>query len=236
MPLSRVRRSPVENRVLLALPTEEYHRLLPHLEHVPLAVGKVLYEPGDMIRYVYFPNSGVASLSLVSNGMTIEIGMVGKDGMLGLPVCLGVPTSQVRVRVRGAGTAMRMKARWLTKYLEQSGALRQLLHQYTCGLLTQIAESAACNQCHTVEARLARWLLMTQDRMPSDKLKTTQQLIGQLMGVRRSSVSHAASAFQKRKLIHYSRGTITVLNRHGLEDASCQSYRAISPESSSIGR
>lgn len=196
MPLFRIRSSSVENRVLLALPTKEYHRLLPHLEYVPLVVGRVLYEPGDMIRYVYFPNSGIASRLLVSNGMTIEVGMVGKDGMLGLPVCLGITISLVRVRVREAGTAMRMKAGWLIKYLEQSRALRQLLHQYTCGLLTQLAESAACNQCHTVEARLARWLLMTQDRMPSDEFKTTQELISQLLGVRRSSVSHAAMLFR----------------------------------------
>jgi CRP-like cAMP-binding protein len=230
--VSAVVRAPVENRLLLALPRKEYQRILPTMEHVLLPIGAILYEPGDSIHQVHFPDSGIVSLlSLMQDRTTLEIGMVGSEGMVGLPVFFGSDTSSSRAIVRSAGTATRVRAKALRKELDQHGSLTRLLHQYSNALLTRLAQLAACNRFHTVEARIACWLLMTHDRTTSDELQITQEQIAQLLGVRRAGVTNGASSFQKRKLISYSRGNLRILNRVGLERASCECYRIIKAQS-----
>jgi CRP-like cAMP-binding protein len=224
-------RTKIENRILRALPGKEYKRLVTHLEQVPLTFAKVLYEPGDTIEYVYFPNAGVVSLlSTVEDRSTLEIGVIGNEGMVGLSVMLGVKTSPTRALVQGEGSAMRMKAAALRKAMNGDGSLQKLLHRSTHALMTQISQSAACNRFHIVEARLARWLLMTHDRTGTDEFRLTQQFLSDMLGVRRVGVTNAATALQRNKLITYSRGHITVLNRAGLEAAACKCYSIIKAE------
>ena len=224
-------RTGIENRLLRALPRKEYKRLVAHLEQVPLLFAEVLYEPGDTIEYVYFPNDGIVSLlSTVEDRSTLEIGVIGNEGMVGISVLLGVKTSPNRALVQGEGSAMRMKAAALRKAMNGDGSLQKLLYRSTHALMTQISQSAACNRFHTVEARLARWLLMTHDRMGTDEFRLTQQFLSDMLGVRRVGVTNAATALQKNKLITYSRGHITVLNRAGLEAAACKCYSIIKAE------
>jgi CRP-like cAMP-binding protein len=223
---------PVANRLLAALPKKDYQRLLPRLEHVTLTFGDILYEPGDVIQHVYFPNDSIISLlSTVEKRKALEVGIVGSEGMAGLPVLLGVSKSLNRALVQGAGTAMRMKAQEMRKEFKQAGPLQTLLHRYTHGLLTQISQSAVCNRFHNVDARLARWLLMTHDRVRSDRFQLTQEFLSDMLGVRRERVSLAAGLLQKQGLISYSRGHITMLKRAGLEAIACQCYRIIRDES-----
>jgi CRP-like cAMP-binding protein len=218
--------APVENRLLLALPSKEYKRLLPTMEHVLLPLGTVLHEPGDSIHQVHFPNSGIVSLlSLMQDRTTIEVGMVGIEGIVGLPVFFGSDTASSRAIVRSAGTAICVGTKALRKELGERGSLSRLLHQYTDALLRQISQLAACNRFHTVEARIACWLLMTHDRTQSDEFQITQEQISQMLGVRRAGVTNGASSFQKRKLISYSRGNMRILNRVGLESAACECYQ-----------
>ncbi|HST21694.1 MAG TPA: Crp/Fnr family transcriptional regulator [Blastocatellia bacterium] len=224
-------RPKIENRILRALPAKEYKRLVAHLEQVPLPFAEVLYEPGDTIEYVYFPNVGVVSLlSTVEDRSTLEVGVIGNEGMVGLSVLLGVKTSPNRALVQGEGSAMRMKAATLRKAMNGDGSLQKLLYLSTHALMTQISQSAACNRFHIVEARLARWLLMTHDRTGTDEFRLTQQFLSDMLGVRRVGVTNAATALQKNKLITYSRGQITVLNRAGLEAAACKCYSIIKAE------
>ena len=231
MPTTK-RAATVTNRLLAALPNKEYQRLLPELERVPLTFGDILYDPGDNIDHVYFPDSGIISLlSQVESQKLLEVGIVGNEGVAGLPVALGVRVSLNRGLVQSAGTAMRMKATVLQREFKRDGALQKLLHRYLHSLLTQISQSAVCNRFHLVEARLARWLLMTHDRVGSDDFRLTQEFLSNMLGVRREAVSKAAGAFQKRELVNYSRGHITILNREGLEAAACQCYRVIKDES-----
>jgi CRP-like cAMP-binding protein len=225
------RDEPSENRLLAALPKKEYQHLLPELEHVTLTFGNIIFEPGDTIRHVYFPNDSIISLlSAVEDRALLEVGLVGNDGMAGLPVFMGVSKSRNRALVQGSGTAMRMKSAALRKEVGDSGALRNLLHRYTHSLLTQISQSAACNRFHMVNARLARWLLMTHDRVKGDEFYLTQEFISHMLGVRREQVTLAASTLQKRKLISYSRGQIKILNRTGLEVVSCNCYKVVKEE------
>ena len=231
------RAAPVANRLLAALPKKEYQRLLPELERVPLAFGDILYEPGDAITHVYFPDNGIISLlSKVESQKVLEVGIVGNEGMAGLPVALGVSVSLNRGLVQSAGTAMRMKAAVLRREFGRDGALQRLLHRYLHSLLTQISQSAVCNRFHAVDARLARWLLMTHDRVESDEFRLTQEFLSNMLGVRREAVSKAAGAFQKLKFVNYTRGHITVLNRPGLEATACQCYRVIKDESEHVFR
>ena len=191
MPTTR-RDLPVENRLLAALPTKEYKRLLPELEHVILEFGEILYEPGDTVRHVYFPNDSIISLlSTVSKRSTLEVGIVGNDGMAGISVFMGVDTSRTRALVQGPGTAARMKSGVLRKESRQAGMLPRLLQRYSHSLLTQISQSAACNRFHSVDARLARWLLMTHDRARSDEFRITQQFLSDMVGVRREGINKA---------------------------------------------
>lgn len=216
------------NRLLAALPRAEYQRLLPNLEPVTLTFGEVLYEPGDPIRHVYFPNDSLVSLlTLVDLHLTLEVGMVGREGMVGIAFALGIGVSPVRALVQGAGTAMRMKAVPFCKEFQQNPSLQREVHLYTHALMAQIAQTAACNRFHVVEARLARWLLMTRDRVGSDHFRLTHEFLGHMLGVRRVGVTNAAHALKQRKLIDYSRGNIAITNGHGLEAASCSCYEMV---------
>jgi CRP-like cAMP-binding protein len=224
--------APVSNRLLAALPKKEYQRLLPELEEVTLVFADILYEAGDAIRHVYFPNNSIISLlAEVGTSSTLEVGIVGNEGMAGLNVFMGVETSRNRGLVQGAGTAMKMKAAALRKEAGHVGSLHSLLHRYSHSLLTQVAQSAACNRFHQVEARLARWLLMTHDRMENDDFRLTQEFMSNMLGVRREGVNKAAGIIQKQGLISYSRGHVRVLNREGLEAITCECYAIIRNES-----
>lgn len=235
MPLPATTSPPVQNRLLAALPGKEYRRLLPELERVSLPFAEVLYEPGDPIRHVYFPNDSIISLlTVVAERSTLEVGIVGNEGMAGISVFMGVRASHHRALVQAAGTAMRMKAAVLRAESEHSGPLHRLLHLYTHSLLTQVAQSAACNRFHVVDARLAGWLLMTHDRLQSDEFHLTQEFVSNMLGVRREGVNKAAGALQQNKLISYSRGHIRVLDRAGLEAASCECYRIVREESDGL--
>lgn len=225
-------RDPVENRLLAALPKKEYERLLPDLERVSLPFGEVLYETGDVIRHVYFPDNSIISLlTAVEDRATLEVGLVGNEGMAGISVFMGINTSRNQAVVQGAGTSMKIKAAALRKESNQFGALHHLLQRYTHLLLVQISQSAACNRFHTVNARLARWMLMTHDRIESDEFRLTQEFMSKMLGVRREGVTVAAGALQKNKLISYSRGRVRILDRAGLEAASCKCYSIIKNES-----
>ena len=224
----------VENRLLAALPVKEYRRLLPELEQVAMPFAEVIYEPGDLIRHVFFPNDSIVSLlSVVAERSTLEVGIVGNEGMAGIAAFLGVGNSQNRALVQGAGTAMRMKASTLRKEAARAGPLCRLLHLYTHSLLTQVSQTAACNRFHQVDARLARWMLMTHDRLRSDEFRLTQEFMSNMLGVRREGVSKAAGALQRDKLISYSRGHLRVLDRAGLKAVSCECYRVVKEESAS---
>jgi len=228
MPRSAKPREPVANRLLAAPASQEYQRLRPHLESFTLSFGDILYEPGQIIRHVYFPNNGIVSLlSMVEERSTLEVGMVGNEGMVGISVFLGAPNSLNRALVQGAGTAMRMTAQAFRKHIGHNGPLPDLLRPYTNSLLAQISQTAACNRFHKVDARLARWLLITHDRIGSDEFWLTQRFLSDMLRVRREGVTVAARALQHAKLIRYVRGQITILNRAGLEAESCICYEIV---------
>lgn len=221
----------VVNRLLATLPKNEYKRLLPKLKTVNLVLGEELYEPGDAIKYVYFPNDSIISLiSEISETSLLEVGMVGNEGMAGLAVFMGVGFSSTHALVQGSGTAMRMSATAMRQEVTRLGGLHHLLHRYSHSLLNQVSQSSACNRFHVVDVRLARWLLMTQDRLGVKEFPLTQEFLATMLGVRREGVSKAAGALQAGKFIRYSRGVITVLNRRGLEAKSCQCYAIIKAE------
>ena len=222
---------PRVNRLLASLPKNEYKRLLPKLKTVNLILGEELYEPGEAIKYVYFPNNSIISLiSELSETSWLEVGMVGNEGMAGLPVFMGADSSSTAALVQGSGTAMRMSSAAVRAESNRLGSLHRLLHRYSHSLLTQVSQSSACNRSHLVNARLARWLLMTNDRLGMDEFPLTQEFLSTMLGVRREGVSKAAGALQAAKLIRYSRGIITLLNRRGLEAKSCDCYTIIKAE------
>src|SRR5690242_11172531 len=222
---------PAVNRLLATLPKNEYKRLLPQLTTVSLVLGEELYEPGDVIKYAYFPNDSIVSLiSELSQTSWLEVGMVGNEGMAGLAVFMGVGSSSTRAVVQGSGTAMRMSSAAIRIESNRLGSLHHLLHRYSHSLLAQVSQSSACNRFHFVDARLARWLLMTKDRLGAAEFPLTQEFLASMLGVRREGVSKAAGALQVGKLIRYSRGVITILNRRGLEAKSCRCYAIIKAE------
>ncbi|HEX6732938.1 MAG TPA: Crp/Fnr family transcriptional regulator [Pyrinomonadaceae bacterium] len=222
---------PRVNRLLATLPKKEYERLLPKLKTVSLVLGEELYEPGDAIKYVYFPNDSIISLiSHLSDKAWLEVGMVGNEGMAGLAVFMGVSFSSTRALVQGSGTAMRMNSAALRMEADRLGGLHRILHRYSHSLLTQVSQTSVCNRFHLVDARLARWLLMTDDRLGAGEFPLTQEFLSNMLGVRREGVSKAAGALQAKKLIRYSRGVITILNRRGLEAKSCDCYAIIKAE------
>jgi len=216
----------VANQLLAALPARERKRLLPALEPVPLTVGDILYNPGDAIRHVYFPNHGVVSIiNTLANRLSIEVAVVGKEGMVGIPVFLGTGKAINQAVVQVPGDAVRMAADAFREAARGDGPLHDLLHLYTYALLTQMSLSIACNRFHNVEKRFARWLLVIHDRVDSDEFLLTQEYISRMLGAHRPHVTTAARVLQNAGLINYSRGRLAILNRRGLEKASCGCYR-----------
>jgi CRP-like cAMP-binding protein len=220
--------SPIKNLVLAGLPPKEYARLLPNLEYVLLPSGEKLYKSGDVIEHVYFPGDGLVSLvTHMNDGTTVEVGIIGRDGMVGIPVLLGDDIAFEEAIVQIGGDAMRMRSEVFKEGLKRnhSPLLTELL-LYTRALMRQVGRTAACNRIHTVEERLSRWLLMCHDRMESNELPLTQEFISNMLGTRRASVGSAAMGLQTDGLIHYSRGHISILDRSGLEETSCECYLA----------
>jgi len=215
----------IANSVLSALPHEDYQRLLASLEPVTLKSGEVLHEPGVPIRYAYFPVDCVISLLTMMEGhQPLAVGLVGHEGMVGIPLALGIDVSSARALVQEPGTAMRMESAFFREELLRSKPLQEGLHRYKHALVGQIAQSVACNQFHPVQARLARYLLMTGDRARRKELRLTHEFLADMLGVRRAGVTLAALALQRRKLIEYSRGKVTLLDRRGLNALACVCY------------
>ena len=215
------------NYLLQALPRGDLARMLTVCDTVALDIADVLYSPGERLRDVFFPVSGFISLIMhVDDTSSLEVGLVGNEGMFGVQLLLGVDVSPVRAVVQGAGSALRMNAAHFRRELERSPPLRREIGRYVCVRLTQLAQTSACTRFHVVEARLARWLLMTQDRARANTFYVTQELLALMLGVRRVGVTKAATSLQQRSLISYSRGNITVLDRQGLKAASCGCYLA----------
>ena len=227
-PVVRPAAPPIANQLLAALPKAEYQRLLTHLEPVSLAFGEILYQPGSPIRHLYFPNNSLVSmLTLVDRHLALEVGMVGREGMVGVALALGIPVSPIRALVQGAGTAMRMKAAPFLTAFRQNAGLQREVHLYIHEFMGQVAQTAACNRFHVVEERLARWLLMTRDRVANNHFQLTQEFLSHMLGVRRVGVTKAANALKVRKLIEYSRGNISIVDVPGLEAASCSCYEMV---------
>lgn len=213
------------NRLLAALPRQDYEHMRAELEPVNLAYGEVLYEPGERLRHVYFPGDAHVSLLVVlALGNALEVGLVGREGMVGISLALGVEDSPVRALVQGSGTALRMKAAAFREELEHSAPMQREMYRYAHDKLTQARQTAACNRFHLVEARLARWLLMTRDRVRSDQFHLTHEFLADMLGVRRAGVTNAAVSLQRKKLISYRRGNISILDGDGLAAASCPCY------------
>jgi CRP-like cAMP-binding protein len=222
---------PRDNHLLAALPAEEYARLAPNLELVTMPLGHVLYESGSELRDVYFPTNSIVSLLYVMlDGASAEIAVVGNEGVIGVALFMGGETMPNRAVVQSAGHAYRLKGQLLKEEFNRSGELQHLLLRYTQALLTQMAQTAVCNRHHSLDQQLCRWLLLSLDRLPSDELVMTQELIANMLGVRREGVTEAAGNLQKAGLIRYSRGHITVLDRAGLEARVCECYAVVRRE------
>ena len=225
------RSSPHQNHLLDALPTGDYERIAPHLELVPMNLGDVLYESGARLRYVYFPTTSIISLLYVmEDGASAEIAIVGNEGILGISLFMGGDTTPSRAVVQSAGHAFRLKADLLKDEFGRFGPTMHLLLRYTQALITQMAQTAVCNRHHSVDQQLCRWLLLSLDRLASNKLSMTQELIANMLGVRREGVTVAARNLQDAGLIRYRRGRITVLDRPGLEARSCECYQVVKSE------
>jgi CRP-like cAMP-binding protein len=224
-------RNPRQNHLLAALPVPESERLYRHLEPVVLPLGDVLYESGDRLQYVYFPIASIVSLLYVmADGASAEIAVVGNEGIIGIALFMGGETMPNRAVVQSAGHAYRLKGQLLKEEFNRAGELQHLLLRYTQALLTQMSQTAVCNRHHSVDQQLCRWLLLSLDRLPSNELKMTQELIANMLGVRREGVTEAAGKLQNAGLIHYSRGQITVLDRPRLEARACECYQVVKTE------
>jgi CRP-like cAMP-binding protein len=223
--------TPDQNHLLAALAAEERGRLLPHLELVPMTLGDVLYESGNELRHVYFPTTSIISLLYVMlDGASAEIAVVGNEGIIGVALFMGGETMPNRAVVQSAGHAYRLKGQLLKQEFNRSGELQHLLLRYTQALLTQMAQTAVCNRHHSLDQQLCRWLLLSLDRLPCSELVMTQELIANMLGVRREGVTEAAGNLQKAGLIAYRRGRITVLDRAGLEARACECYAVVKKE------
>jgi CRP-like cAMP-binding protein len=213
------------NHLLDGLPLKDREQLLANCEHIELVLGEVLYRAGELIPHVYFPTGSFISLVAPIDSTNLEVGMVGNEGLLGITLMLGVDVAPFTTLVQGAGFALRLSASTFLRVLEQSPALQQALNRYLFVSMGQLAQTAACTRFHLVEGRLARWLLMTQDRAHSDHFHVTHVFLAYMLGVRRVGITKAANALQQQKLISYQRGDITILDRAGLEAASCGCYK-----------
>jgi CRP-like cAMP-binding protein len=223
--------SPQDNHLLQALPEEVRLRLFPHLEKVPMKLGEVLYESGDTMHHVYFPIDCIISLLYVmESGSSAEISVVGNEGLIGIALFMGGESTPSRAIVQSAGSAYRLRAQWLKDEFNRHGDLQNLLLRYTQSLITQMAQTAVCNRHHTVNQQLCRWLLLSLDRLPDNRLTMTQELIANMLGVRREGVTDAAGKLQRLGVIEYHRGHITVLDRPKLEKLSCECYAVVKKE------
>ena len=225
------RQGALPNHLLMALPAKELERMSAHLEPAHLDLGAVIYESGGELRHVYFPTTAIVSLLyLMENGASAEIAVVGNDGIVGVALFMGGESMPNRAVVQSAGHAYRLNGPSLKEEFRRGGALQRLLLRYTQALLTQMAQTAVCNRHHSVDQQLCRWLLLSLDRLPTSELAMTQELIANMLGVRREGVTEAAGKLQKAGLIRYSRGRITVLDRPALERQACECYQVVRKE------
>jgi len=223
--------NPRSNHLLAVLPNSVYEQLFPHLELVPLPLGEALHESGGRLDHVYFPTTAIVSLLYVmENGASAEIAVIGNEGIVGLALFLGGESMPNRAVVQSAGHAYRLTGQLFKHEFNRPGALQRLLLRYTLALLTQMAQTAVCNRHHSVDQQLCRWLLLSLDRLPANALCMTQELIANMLGVRREGVTEAAGKLQSAGLIHYTRGHITVLDRPGLEARVCECYEVVRKE------
>ena len=223
--------SPKQNHLLAALPASEYDRLAPHLALATMPLGQVLHESGSPVSHVYFPTTSIVSLLYVmEDGSTSETAVVGNEGMIGVALFMGGDTTPSQALVQSAGYAYRMKKQLLKEAFDRSAPLRHILLRYTQALLTQMAQTAVCNRHHSLDQQLCRRLLLNLDRLPSNDLAMTQELMANMLGVRREGVTEAAGKLRSAGLINYNRGRITVLNRPKLEDRSCECYAVVKKE------
>ena len=222
---------PSDNKLLAMLPQEEYERLLPHMEPVSFALGEVIYESGGQQSYIYFPTTAIISLLyMMENGSSAEMGVAGKEGLVGVALFMGGNTVPNRAVVQSAGEAFRMKTKILQEEFARGDMFQRLLLRYTQALMTQMSQTAVCNRLHTVEQQLCRWLLLSRDRLNTDELVMTQELIANMLGVRREGVTMAAGRLQENGLISYMRGHIQILDRQGLEGSVCECYMVVKEE------
>jgi CRP-like cAMP-binding protein len=220
-----------QNHLLAVLPEPERGRLFPHLEPITMPLGKALYESGDRLVHVYFPTTAIVSLLyIMEDGASAEIAVVGNEGIVGIALFMGGETMPNRAVVQSAGHAYRLSGQLLKQEFNRGGALQHLLLRYTLAMLTQMAQTAVCNRHHSVDQQLCRWLLLSLDRLPANELSMTQELIANMLGVRREGVTEAAGKLQNAGLIHYSRGRIIVLDRPGLEARVCECYEVVRQE------
>lgn len=225
--MSATKRIPATNLLLASLPRKEYQSFLARCEPVELIFSEILNEPGKLVRHVYFPtNSFISLVAPIDSQTSMEVGMVGHEGMVGLNLALGVKFSLLRAIVQGAGTALRMDTVQFLQIFEKNTALQQKLRAYAYVRMNQLAQTIGCNRFHVMDARLARWILMTQDCAHSNEFHITHEFLSYMLGVRRASITESAGILQKKKLISYSRGRVRILDRSGLEATACECYRA----------
>src|ERR1700684_1451436 len=225
MPVSRKAADPPANRLLGLLPPKDYARLRRHLHRIPLEYRQSLYRDHQPIGFVYFIETGVGSLvNTMANGQASEVGTIGNEGVVGLPLVLGDDRAPTSVYIQVPGAGLRMKATLFKKALERSASMRTVMLHYAHAFFNQVAQSAACNQFHSIEQRCCRWMLMTHDRMQSDKFLLTQEFLAMMLGVQRTGVPAAAVGLQRARLIRYTRGNVTIVDRRGLERRSCECY------------
>jgi CRP-like cAMP-binding protein len=227
--------SPNHNHLLAALPTVEFERLASHLELVPMRLGDTIYEPGGRLQHAYFPTTAIVSLLYVmESGSSAEIAGVGNEGILGISLFMGGETTPSSAVVQTAGHGYRLPARVLKEEFGRGGLVQRLLLRYTQALLTQMCQTAACNRHHSIDQQLCRWLLLTLDRLPSNELIMTQELVANALGVRREGITEAAGRLQRAGVIRYRRGHISVLERSGLEAGACECYAVVRQEISRL--